>query len=306
MIAEFARFAPARRRGFTLVEMLVVIAIIAILIGLLLPAVQRAREAAARLECSSHLRQIGIALHQYHDQFKSFPAGMNYQDGKTFHKYRFQSWLAQLLPFVEQQNLWQTIDPAYKKTRFPFHNPPHVGLGTVIAVYTCPSDGRVQIVQVAQRTKQNVALSSYLGVSGKNLTTKDGVLFRDSRIGIASILDGTSQTILCGERPPSSDFQFGWWYAGSGQRLTGSLDSVLGVEEVNELSLRLAPCAPGVYKFQSGTFGNLCDMFHFWSPHSGGAQFLFADGSVRFLHYSAAPILPALASRHGGETVSSD
>ena len=107
------------------------------------------------------------------------------------------------------------------------------------------------------------------------------------------------------ERPPSADFQFGWWYAGTGQRFTGSADVVLGVREPNLQPVTVgSPCGPGSYPFAPARgFDDPCGMFHFWSPHPGGANFLFADGSVRFLKYSADPILPALATRAGNEAV---
>lgn len=288
------------RRAFTLVELLVVISIITLLIGLLLPAVQRVRGAAARTRCQNNLRQIGLALHQYHDQSNSFPAGMRHQKGKD--PYLLSTWLTHILPYVEQQNLWATVGPAYQASKLPYVNPPHVAMATVVPIYACPWDARVSQPQLAQKTKQTVALTSYLGVSGKDLTTNDGVLFRDSQVRMADISDGTSNTLLAGERPPSADFQFGWWYAGAGQKYTGSADSVLGVEEQNALPVTTGSCPPGSYWFMPGRFDDQCAMFHFWSPHAGGANFLFADGSVHFLNYSAASVLPMLASRAGGDS----
>ena len=94
-----------------------------------------------------------------------------------------------------------------------------------------------------------------------------------------------------------------WWYAGAGQRFSGSADMLLGVLEQNVMPVTSGSCAPGYYPFAPGNLRNQCDMFHFWSLHENGAHFLFADGSVRFLSYSAAPIMPALASRDGGEVV---
>jgi prepilin-type processing-associated H-X9-DG protein len=95
---------------------------------------------------------------------------------------------------------------------------------------------------------------------------------------------------------------FGWWYAGHGQQVgSGSGDMVLGVREIKVIHLRGCPIGP--YSFGPGRLDNMCDLFHFWSLHSGGGYFLFADGSVRFLGYDANPILPALASRAGGEVV---
>ncbi len=152
-----------------------------------------------------------------------------------------------------------------------------------------------------------VAFTSYLGVAGQDAyRTRDGILFQNSTTSLLAVTDGTSNTLLLGERPPSADFQFGWWYAGSGQRATGSADIVLGVREPNLLPIVAgSTCGPGRYPFSPALgLSDPCGMFHFWSPHSGGANFAFADGSVRFLTYEANSIMPALASRAGGEVVS--
>ena len=106
---------------------------------------------------------------------------------------------------------------------------------------------------------------------------------------------------MVGERPSSPHLDFGWWYAGWGQMKTGSCDSVLGVHEINTSPFLDTICRPGASTFGPGALNNTCDMFHFWSLHPGGANFLFADGSARFLAYSAAPVLPVLATRAGGE-----
>ena len=286
------------RRAVTLIEILVVIAIIAILIAFLVPAVQRMRAAAQRAECGNNLKQIGLAVHQYHDHNGRLPAGMIGKD-----PYRFASWLTYLLPYVEQQNLGRVTQAAYQKSPSPFNSPPHVGLATVIPTFVCPADDRAGQPQIAQKNNYLVAFTSYLGVSGKDLTTKDCVFFRDSYLRIADITDGTSSTLMAGERPPSADFQFGWWYAGAGQKFTGSCDMLMGVYEQNALPVMAGSCAPGSYPFGPGNARNQCDMFHFWSEHSGGAHFLFADGSVHFVSYSVGPALLALASRAGNEAV---
>ncbi len=288
------------RSAFSLIELLVVIGIIGALIGLMLPAIQRVRDAAARVKCANNLRQLGIAAHQYHNIEGRFPVGMRFQQGRDPNL--MSSWLAQLLPYVEQQSLWLETQEAYRQSPYPFQNPPHVGLTTVMHVFGCPADSRVAEVQFAEQDRCFVALTSYLGVEGRDLTTKDGILFRDSHVPMADVADGMSQTLLVGERPPSPDFQFGWWYAGAGQRFTGSADMVLGVEEQNVLPVTKGSCPPGICKYGPGSLNNQCDMFHFWSVHSGGANFLFADGAVHFVGYAAAPLLPALASRAGGET----
>jgi prepilin-type processing-associated H-X9-DG protein len=95
----------------------------------------------------------------------------------------------------------------------------------------------------------------------------------------------------------------GWWYAGWGQDKDGEADAVLGIRTKNKRSPWGRSCPIGPYHYTAGRFDNQCDAFHFWSPHPGGANFLFVDGSVRFLRYEADPILPALATRAGGESV---
>ncbi|MBY0232636.1 MAG: DUF1559 domain-containing protein [Gemmataceae bacterium] len=146
-------------------------------------------------------------------------------------------------------------------------------------------------------------LTAYVGVLGTEYLRKDGVLFADSRIRFEDIVDGTSNTLLVGERPTSANMAFGGWYAGTGQNFgTGSASMVLGVREY--CFTPFAPdCPVGPYSFGPGRLDNTCDAFHFWSLHSGGAHFAFADGSVRFLSYGAKDILPALATRAGGESV---
>jgi prepilin-type processing-associated H-X9-DG protein/prepilin-type N-terminal cleavage/methylation domain-containing protein len=291
-----------RRQAFSLTELLVVIGIIGVLIALLLPAVQRVRDYAARTKCANNLHQIVLAAHQYHDLAGSFPAGMRDHDGTD--PYLYMSWLTQLLPYLDQVNLWQLTQSAYAQSPSPFTNPPHVGLDTVIGNFICPSDPRAADVQRSRIEGWPVALTCYLGVEGKDLTTNDGIFFRDSHVRFADIKDGASRTLFAGERPPSADFEYGWWYAGVGQQGTGSAETFLGVVEQDVLPYSMAPCFPDVvFEYGPGQITNQCDMLHFWSLHTGGANFAFADGSVRFLSYSAAPLMPALASRAGGETV---
>ena len=252
-------------------------------------------------QCANNLKQIGLAAHQFHGANKSFPAGMCFHYGADEHRY--MSWLTQLLPHLDQGPLWLTTEQAYEQSKSPFKNPPHVGLATVMPVFACPADSRAGQAHIALRNGYLVAFTSYLGVSGLDLTTNDGILFRDSSIRMGDITDGTSNTLLAGERPPSADFQFGWWYAGVGQRYTGSAEMLMGVYEQNVQKVTVGSCAPGSYPYGPGELTNQCDMFHYWSLHAGGAHFLFADGMVRFLHYSAAPLMPALASRAGAEAV---
>lgn len=285
-----------RKKGFTLVELLIVIAIIGTLLSLTLVAVQQARNAASRVACCNNLRQIGLGLHNYESANRALPPGVSIRTGQPL--YEYMGWQNRLLPFIDQDHLWRLSQQAYQEQPWPFINPPHVGLDTVIAIYTCPADPRTSLAQISHGF--HVAFTNYLGNEGRNYLSLDGLLFADSNITFSDITDGTSQTILAGERPPSADLYYGWWYAGTGQAFTGSCDMILGVRELNNPKSGL-DCGPGPFEFAAGTLKNQCDQFHFWSLHPGGAHFLFADGSVHFLPYAAAPILPALATRAGGE-----
>lgn len=285
--------------AFTLVEVLVILAIVVTLFGLTCSAVMRAREAARRAACRNNLRQIGIALGAYESTHTRLPTGVSYANG--VHPHPFMSWLTRILPFVGQEGLWERTLGAFEMRRRFKRVPPHIGFTTLMALYTCPNDGRVS-------TRGGVngvtcGFTSYLGVEGIDLVRKDGLLFLDSQVRSLDIRDGLSNTLIVGERPPSALGDMGWWYAGEGQRREGSGDMLLGVQEVNIYPLARA-CSSGPYTFTAGQLDNNCDAFHFWSLHPGGAHFLFADGSVRFLAYSANPIMPALATRAGGEVVS--
>lgn len=290
----------SRRAAYTLVELLVVIALVVILMGLLLPAVQKVRAAASRIQCTNKIRQIGLGLHHYHDVHSALPPGVT--TAKRDERWPHMTWLARLLPFVEQDPLWQTTVAAYQHERWPFFNPPHVGFGTPLPLIACPDDGRLLEVDYTHGGYRP-GLTSYVGVLGTDYTHTDGVLFRDSRIRLTDILDGTSTTLAVGERPPSPDRWYGWWYAGHGQAGTGSADMLLGVRERNGGGLYVATCPRGPYHYVPGRLDKQCDVFHFWSLHSGGAHFLFADGAVRFLTYISDPLLPALATRAGREIV---
>ncbi|MFO0970296.1 MAG: DUF1559 domain-containing protein [Gemmataceae bacterium] len=175
-----------RRPGFTLIELLVVIAIIAILIALLVPAVQKVREAAARTQSLNNLRQIAIGLHSYHDQRKRFPAA-NFNTGLI----GSQCWIRAILPNIEQQAT--------------------VPASTMLSVFVDPTDpnnGKIY--------GTSYGLTSYLAVTGSgnsNSSSNDGIIVYSStvKVTMTSISDGTSNTLMVGPRPPTADSYWGWW-----------------------------------------------------------------------------------------------
>jgi prepilin-type processing-associated H-X9-DG protein/prepilin-type N-terminal cleavage/methylation domain-containing protein len=289
------------RRGVSLIELLVVLAVVAILFGLLLSAVQRVRAAADRIKCGSNLRQITLAAHMYHDTADGFPAGVETRGPSHLSL----GWHGRLLPFVEQQAIADESDRAFAQNP-DAHTPPHDRVrGRVVPVYGCPSDPRTRVPWSVQAWV--VGLHSYHGVVGLNRRSRDGILYIGSRVRMLDIRDGTSSTLLAGERPPNYNLHFGWWYTGLGQDGTGSLDMVMGVREQNvSVYLEDQACGPGPFPFAAGRTDDPCSAFHYWSPHPGGANFAFADGSVRFLAYPADAVLPALASRAGGEVTPAD
>jgi hypothetical protein len=248
------------------------------------------------VSCQNNLKQIGLALHAYHDTLHALPPGCSYRNGADPQPH--VSWCTRLLPYLEQTRLWEQALYAYSEAPF-FLDPPHAGVrDKFLPFFVCPSDGRVRAAHdfgVFQ-----VAFTSYLGVEGTDQTTQDGMLYLDSRVRFADVPDGLSNTLLVGERPPSADLIYGWWYAGWGQAKDGSADMDLAVRE-RSVHPTFTLCPPDSNLYRAGRISNQCDALHFWSLHIGGGHFLLADGSVRLLAYSADPVLPALATRQGGE-----
>ena len=332
---------PPRRPAFTLIELLVVIAIIAVLIGLLLPAVQKVREAAARIKCANNLKQQGLALHNYHDVFRGLPAALN----NHFQPHWHWSWLAKILPFIEQDNLYRLADafanqdqvpvvfggvPGFSSWSpwggYPFDikgQPQNPALGVVVPTYRCPSEpGPASAVFPTEYGEPlTMAFGHYQGINGTNYRTRDGMLASNLSVRLTDVTDGTSNTLLAGERSTPKDPRYGVWFGGCGQydpglppgdEQRGSADVALGVREVNSQKNgypALDACPAGPYHFQppglvkdaAGTVNDACDHFHFWSRHPGGANFLAGDGSVHFLTYDADTLFAALGTRSGGE-----
>jgi prepilin-type processing-associated H-X9-DG protein len=283
--------------GFSVLELLVVCAILGVVVAITTAAVQRVRATAARTTCANQLRQLALALHAHAAAHGSFPPGVGNQNGKD--PYPFLSFHGRLLPYLEQQARWDQIEAAFRSTNNFLADPPHAGLSTAMPQFGCPLDDRTR---TPQPVRGNVVrgLTSYLGVEGTNSFRQDGVLFLDSRVRPADVSDGLSNTLALGERPASADHLFGWWYGGWGQDKDGEADSVLGSRTKNN-QIWVRSCPVGPYSFQRGDLLNQCDAFHFWSLHSGGANFAFADGSVRFLRYAIDPLFVPLSTRAGSD-----
>lgn len=297
---QYIQSSRYSRVGITMIEMTVVISIIVILLGLLLAGVQKTRSASQRTTCGNNVRQLTLAIQSLHATFGRFPEGVKPDQPEELTPY--MNWHVLCLPFAQQSNLWYEIQHAYHVERRFTYNPPHVWLARSLPLFACPSDPRVASAQFI-KTGAPRGLTSYIGVDGTSAARADGLLFMGSKIANNDIRDGLSHTLLIGERPPSADYVLGWWYAGWGLNKDGEGDSVLGVRTQNLGSPYVRDCPPGPFAFTRGQVSDQCSALHFWSLHSGGAHFAFADGSVRFLSYSADSVLPALATRAGGEVV---
>jgi prepilin-type N-terminal cleavage/methylation domain-containing protein/prepilin-type processing-associated H-X9-DG protein len=279
------RVQPIRRPAFTLIELLVVIAIIALLIGLLLPAVQKVRAAAARVQCENNLKQIGLGLHGYHDANQGFPPGYRataaYVDGATDTAPGW-GWAAFLLPHVEQGPLWGQLNFALPVQQSP-------AIQTMVKLYLCPSDltplSAFPVTDAFGNTLALAAPASYAAcVGGDESGTGDpsglGVFYRNSHTRLTDITDGTSNTILVGEKA---------WANANGIWAGVPPGSVIrrGPQNPNPGSPNATGPAAGLVLSHAhlnnpttDTDGGLDD---FSSMHFGGSNFLFGDGSVRFV-----------------------
>ncbi|WP_171472031.1 DUF1559 domain-containing protein [Frigoriglobus tundricola] len=303
------------RRGFTLIELLVVIAIIAVLIGLLLPAVQKVRDAAARLRCANNLKQIGLALHSYHDADQSFPAGVRSAHVSEWGETDAPGWgwAAYLLPHVEQDNLFRTIrfdlsiaDPRNAAAR-----------ATPVAVFRCPSDAAPPTFTASHEGADgrtpgppicDVAAANYLGMSttddfveGDMFTvTWDGVLYPNSRVRLTDVTDGTSQTFAASERDQRHG-QATWTGA-----VPGASSHAIGTDVWLDDNVALTLGFVGD-AHKPGEVGATMASAHHTSAHGTGANFLFCDGHVKFLTPSIDfATFKALATRAGNEVVGAD
>ena len=313
------------RPAFTLIELLVVIAIIAILIALLVPAVQKVREAAARAQCTNNLKQLAIAVHSYHDANKTIPhngsrtftsAGQSCC-GATAPRW---SWIARILPYVDQGSLFVQANVS-ETTNLDANATVMAALEVTLPVLRCPSDdAKTPRTDAANLSPMSVGVTNYKGVSGGNwgdgearwlngapdgpftgplgttshsgITNGNGMFFRADflrKLSLIQITDGTSNTLMIGEVIPGMDNHTSWPYANNSCATCG-----IGPNSM-QLSGLPYPSSdwPNVYSFRS--------------RHAGGILFALADGSVRFIN-DTIPIAShrALCSIIGNETVAID
>ncbi len=303
-------YVPSKgRRGFTLIELLVVIAIIAILVALLLPAVQQAREAARRSSCKNNLKQLGLAIHNYHDTFSTFPPGYVQQfSAGTTEAASFWGWQTYLFPQMEQSALFDVLnvgDSQLPQAITAVLNQMDEPIGAL----KCPSDSgpnvnnRTQISNAAPAL-QSLATTNYIGsnssfgnpaVNSATMTTDvffetganaNGCFWQNSKVQFRDITDGTSNTILVGERSWEMNNPGGTkrqcnagvvYGANSGE--TRNLRALfasgrVSINDGNSVFTQGPPVAPNT--------SDNCQ-YGYSSLHTGGAQFLLADGSIRFI-----------------------
>jgi len=316
---EFVMTVPtrSRRSGFTLIELLVVIAIIAILIALLVPAVQKVREAAARTQCVNNLKQIALACHGYHDVFKKLPRNTSSNTYGYDDNGRSWSWMAVILPYVEQGVIYKNlIGDNATITNWKTFNNAATYHASVITVYLCPSDSsspNPSFNRANGNTGSGCGLTNYRGVSGSNwawgnwtnngpsgnnngLDLGDGLLFRDDgnalpKITLQTIGDGSSNTFMIGEDIPDINQHCGWPRS---NYANGTC---------------CIPLNNGLIAGQPGynNIGDWPNVYAFASRHTGGANFAFGDGRVQFVSETInLTTYRQLATRQGGETATAN
>jgi len=292
-----------KRQGFTLIELLVVIAIIAILIALLIPSVQKIREAAASLQCQNNLKQIALAAHNYHDVYKRFPPGLNYpgeEDNGWDPAPDPNNWFGlnlALFPYMEQGAIYDQVVINVADAQYVNCTAPDSIGAQVIPMFICPSDAYFPPNYVGTYGNLYLGLTSYGGCSGTSATTitaiqtfKNGIFYLNSRNSLATILDGSSNTFLFGERSrknlavtKSSEALGGWAWANTYSQEDNTMNTSEPMEGIN-----------------------LHDLNQFGSQHAGGAisNFAFADGSIRSISNDINIITyQNLSTRAGGETI---
>jgi prepilin-type N-terminal cleavage/methylation domain-containing protein len=298
----------SRKRGFTLIELLVVIAIIAILVALLLPAVQQAREAARRTQCKNNFKQLGIAMHNYHDTFGVFPYG--YYHSNSYHGR--DTWMQQLMPYYDQAPTYNQY--AASDVRWVMDTPPEIK-DLKIPVLMCPSDPSSGGYGGGggARAGGNGFQGNYVMCAGNDLMTRDstslnGIVFQSSSIRFRDITDGTSNTVMTSESIIRGQQTGGW--GGAGGYWGGGNHGSYGFTTLENPNTTVAD---QVYSCKSTTFpkapctsiaggSDLRNFARSW--HVGGVQILLSDGSGRFISENISnEIWRAMGSRGDGEVV---
>jgi prepilin-type N-terminal cleavage/methylation domain-containing protein len=297
------------RTGFTLIELLVVIAIISVLIALLLPAVQSAREAARRTGCQNNLKQIGLALHNYHSAHETFPIGYVASPATdTNVTSPGWGWGSALLLGLEQSAIYNAANlslpieqPANSTTRL-----------TALAVYVCPTDlytGRFTVADAALNPITDAFTISYAANFGRDVNianspeSGNGMFMRNLAFGVRDVADGTGQTILIGERG-SILTRMPWPGA-----VNGAICRITPGSPSQTTKTKTAPVQPLARADTGG--GTNTRLFwetdDFFSPHPLGLYFLVGDGSIKFIKSSiTASVYGGLFSRNLGEVISAD
>lgn len=300
------------RRGFTLVELLIVVTIIAILCGLLLPAVQAAREAARQTACGNNLRQIAIALQAYHADQRRFPEGARLHDRQES---KSVGWHVLILPYAEQKRLYERIAPDKAGGARVFAG------NEVVPEYVCPSAPPPSV------DAGDLETANYVGVAGAGLTSEDwpleeticglaatdGVLFLRSEIRVGDVSDGSSHTLAVGERSIfqlDDDWTLGavWYRFGVAKRpdsvcITSAKHVVWPINSLESRQVFSVRDFSAPIDLRKALYNSL----PFGSEHPGGARFAYVDGSVRFVRETAdLNVLRSLATRAGDETASAE
>ncbi len=328
-------------RGFTLVELLVVIAIIGVLIALLLPAVQQAREAARRMSCSNNLKQIGVALHNYHDTHSQFPLGAWRSAGATSSPFG-TSWWGGLLPFIEQAALYDQIN--FEADRPGWSGNTSVLVGTSADVMVCPSfpgetsqwnnrnwDSAATYIGIAgavinnadfteSRTDAGFNCCSHSGGTNDGIISAGGIMFPNQCVGFRDVTDGSSNTLAVGEcggrmftgnsgslaniSGPNVLMTAGGqhgWLMGS--EGSGTPQNYNGSRAFNITTVRYAPNEKN-YDLD-GISTNYGANNPLISEHPGGVMAVFVDGHVEFIAETInVDILKYQATRDDGQVIS--
>jgi prepilin-type N-terminal cleavage/methylation domain-containing protein len=308
---------PGRgRRAFTLIELLVVIAIIAILIALLLPAVQQAREAARRTTCRNHLKQLVLALHNYHDTARRFPFGWDT---------RGAGWSAMILPQIDQAPLYNSLifQESGPGNWAANGSPNEAACGTRLDVFRCPSMAVLE--HIDNEGIPGRVPASYRGNAGSQSSSDDdstivipgttsleeldqnGIFYACSSVRFRDLRDGASMTFLVGESATEPGFikdgnAMDFWTIGSPQADPCRCDGGTGGTEFSEF-VGTSIVIMNARTIAPATHGRLMEL-SFGSYHEGGAQFGFGDGAVRFLSENISmQVYQALSTRRGREVV---